>query len=274
MHYRSVTAIVVSFSVLAASPLIADDTDALFEALGMPEILEVMRVEGIEYGAQIGTDLFPARTNASWAATVETIYDASTMLDRVKGDFAASLEGDDVPAMLAYFTTEPGRSFAGLEISARRALLDDAVDAASKDMALIAAQDQSARYKQVERFVQVNDLVETNVVGALNSNFAFYKGLMAGGGFGGALTEDQILSDVWDQEPDIRANTNEWVYSFLLLAYDPVSDADMESYIAFSQTAAGVQLNATLFDAFDAMFDDISFTLGREAARMMSGAEL
>ena len=69
MFYRSITAMVVSFSVLAAPPLLADDTDALFDALGLPKILEVMRAEGIAYGAQIGTDLFPARTNASWVAT-------------------------------------------------------------------------------------------------------------------------------------------------------------------------------------------------------------
>tara|TARA_R110002051_G_scaffold57104_11_gene105906 strand:- start:1556 stop:2380 length:825 start_codon:yes stop_codon:yes gene_type:complete len=274
MLHRSLAAVAVSISVLAASPSFADDTDVLFDALGLPEILEVMRAEGIEYGAQIGTDLFPRASNASWAATVETIYDASTMLDRVKSAFKTSLEGDDVPVMLEYFTTEPGLSFARLEVSARRALLDDAVEEASKELAVLAGQDQTIRYKQVERFVQINDLVETNVVGALNSNYAFYTGLMAGGAFSDALTEDQILSDVWDQEPDIRANTNEWVYSFLLLAYDPVSDVDMENYIAFSQTTAGAQLNTTLFDAFDAIFDDISFTLGREAARMMSGAEL
>lgn len=273
MFYRTFATATVSIC-LGSAAFASDDAEALFDALGLPQIIEVMRAEGIEYGGQIGTDLFPSQVNASWAAAVETIYDASTMLDRVKADFIASLDGDDVPAMLAYFTSEPGKTFAGLEVSARRALLDDAVEDASKEMAAIAANEQSDRYKLVETFVQTNDLIETNVVGALNSNYAFYTGLMQGGAFDDALTEDQILTDVWDQEPDIRANTTEWVYAFLLLAYDPATDADLENYIAFSKSEAGRQLNTTLFDAFDDMFNEISRDLGREAARMMSGAEL
>ena len=88
------------------------------------------------------------------------------------------------------------------------------------------------------------------------------------------LTEAQILSDVWDQEPDIRATTSEWVYSFLMLAYDPVTDEELATYTAFSTTPAGKQLNTTLFAAFDGFFDGISRELGYEAARMMTGAEL
>lgn len=274
MFYRAIQTTAISVGLFCAVPATANDANTLFEAMGLPQIIEVMRAEGIEYGAQIGTDLFGSQSNASWAATVETIYDASVMQERVQDAFVMSLEGDDVPAMLAFFTSEPGQTFAKLEVSARRALLDDAVDEASKEMAVIAAHEQTDRYKLVERYVQTNDLVETNIVGALNSNYAFYKGLMQGGAFEEALTEDQILSDVWDQEPDIRVNTGEWVYSFLLLAYDPASDADLEAYITFSQSDAGQQLNTALFKSFEGMFDDISLTLGREAARMMSGAEL
>ena len=274
MFYKSLGAAFVTASFLAATPVIANDADALFEALGMPEIIEIMRAEGLDYGAQIGTDLFPTRVNAAWSATVETIYNPEIMQARVRADFVSSLEGDDVAGMLDFFTSDPGRTFAGLEVSARRALLDDAVQEASDEMAAMAVKDNTERFQLLDRFVQTNDLIETNVVGALNSNYEFYMGLMAGGAFDDALTEEQILSDVWDQEADIRANTAEWVYSFLMLAYDPASDSDIETYIAFSESEAGKQLNTTLFDAFDDLFDDISYTLGLEAARMMAGAEL
>lgn len=108
----------------------------------------------------------------------------------------------------------------------------------------------------------------------MNSNVAFYTGLMAGGAFDEALTQDQIVNDVWDQEADIRATTSEWVYGFLMLAYDPVSVADLETYTKFSASDTGVALNGALFAAFDDMFDAISFALGREAARVMAGQDL
>lgn len=274
MFARTLTA--TAFSIGFCTPAFAasSDTQALFDALELPQIIEVMRAEGIAYGGQLGTDMSTSQVNATWAATVEKIYEPTKMLDDVRTAFDAALAGDDVPAMLAFFDSEPGKTFAQLEVSARRALLDDAVDDASKELAAIAADDQTDRYKLVTEIVQANDLIETNVVGALNSNYAFYKGLMAGGAFEDGLTDEQMLSDVWDQESEIRTTTTQWIYSFLLLAYNPATDADIKSYIAFSQSEAGKQLNQSLFEAFDGMFNEISYDLGREVARMMAGAEL
>lgn len=275
MNIRLTTAAFVAMSTFAV-PAFAQDTqvDALYDALGLPDIVDIMREEGVVYGAQIGTDLFPNQNTPAWAATVETIYDPVAMHSSVKSAFTAALDGADVTPMVDFFTSEPGRTMVTLEVSARRALLDDAVDEASKDAALIAKNDNTDRFQLVQEFVQTNDLIETNVVGAMNSNVAFYTGLMAGGAFDEALTQDQILNDVWDQEDDIRANTTEWVYGFLMLAYDPVSDTDLQAYTAFSASDDGVALNGALFASFDGMFDRISFALGREAARMMAGQDL
>lgn len=276
MFYRALSTTSLITALLVSAPAMADDAqaEALFEALGLPDIVDIMREEGTSYGAQIATDLFPSGLTSSWSATVEAIYNPDEMLAAVKADFAQALEGDDVEAMLAFFVSPLGQNVVALEVAARRALLDDAVSEASKDMANLARADNTPRFVLVDEFVQTNDLIETNVVGALNSNFAFYKGLAEGGAFDETLTEQQILTDVWAQEPDIRTSTQDWVYSFLLMAYDPISDAELQTYIDFSKSEAGRQLNGALFDAFDDHFDGVSQSLGREAARVMSGAEL
>lgn len=276
MFYRPVVAVSLAVSVAFSTPAAATPAQAeiLFDTLGLPDIIDIMREEGITYGAQIGTDMFPDQATSAWAATVETIYDPDAMQNGVKSAFVAALDGQNVTPMIDFFTSEPGRTLVALEVSARRALLDDAVDSASKDVAAIARDDNTTRFQLVEKFVKTNDLIETNVVGGMNSNVAFYTGLMAGGAFDGVLTQDQILADVWDQEADIRDSTSQWVYGFLMLAYDPVSDADLQTYTAFSGSPVGAALNVALFDAFDGMFDTISFALGREAARVMAGKDL
>jgi hypothetical protein len=246
----------------------------LYTVLRLPEILQVMREEGISYGAKIGADLFPVAIDPDWSAQVELIYDTAAMRAQSETAFAKELEGTDIPAMLAFFGSEPGRSFSSLEVSARRAQLDEAVEAASREAAAVAMADNSPRYQLIMRFVEANDLIETNVVGALNSNYAFYQGLMEGGAAEPGLTDDEILANVWDQEPEIRRTTTEWVMSFLLMAYEPLSDADLEAYIAFSETPAGADLNRAVFDAFDQMFIDISRALGRASAKYMIGATL
>lgn len=252
----------------------AADVDALFAALGLPAILDVMRQEGIAYADQIAADMLPGGASADWTRAVDAIYDTDRMAAEVRASFGTALDGADLAPILAFFQAEPGRTIIDLEVSARRAMLDDAVEEAAKDNAAIARADATPRFALIEEFAQVNDLIETNVVGGMNSNFAFYMGLMDGGAFARTLTEDQILTDVWGQEAEIRTTTAEWVYSFLMLAYQPLDDADLQTYIAFSQTPAGVALNRAVFDGFDAMFTNVSRALGVAAAAEMMTQEL
>ena len=270
----SSAALFLTSTIALADPIDPAKGDALFAALGMPEMLQIMREEGVVYGAEIGSDLFGGRTSVEWTNLVSDIYDVDTMRDEVKAELFVALEGADIDAMIAFFGSEPGESIIALELSARRALLDDVVEDAAKEVATQAMLDNTDRYQQVKTFVEINDLVETNVVGAMNSNFAFYMGLMDGGAMPQELTVDQVLQDVWSQEPEIRVNTTEWVYSFLMLAYQPLSEADLDTYIAFSETQAGKDLNSAMFAAFDGMFEDISRGLGLGSAQFMSGQDI
>lgn len=250
------------------------EVEALFEALALPQMIEIMRLEGLEYGEAIGQDLFQGETSADWGQVVERIYDLDHMQAKVLASLKAELSGDDVTSMITFFTAAPGTTIIELEVAAREALLDDAVEEAAKEVAALAKADETDRYALVDQFVDTNDLVETNIVGALNSNYAFYTGLMDGGAFPAELTEDQVLADVWSQEPEIRQSTTEWVYSFLMLAYEPLDAADLETYIAFSATDAGQDLNGALFVAFDGMFEQISRNLGLGSAQFMGQQEL
>mgnify|MGYP000474682233 CR=1 FL=1 len=268
------TGFVICANIATAQAVDPDKGAALFEALGLPDMLSIMRDEGIAYGDEIGVDLFQDRVNTEWTEIVSTIYDVDRMRAQVAAELNMALEGSDIDALLDFFSSEPGQSIIALEVSARRALLDDAVEEASKEAAAIAMEDQSTRYMMVRNFIEVNDLVETNVVGAMNSNYAFYIGLMDGGAFPAELTEEQVLTDVWSQEDEIRTNTTEWVFSFLMMAYQPLSDEDLFTYTAFSETEAGEDLNAAMFAAFDAMFEDISRQLGLASAQFMIGDEI
>ena len=83
-----------------------------------------------------------------------------------------------------------------------------------------------------------------------------------------------MLAEVWGQEPDIRRDTIEWLYPFLAVAYQSLTDAELERYIAFSQTEAGHKMNAAIFVAFDAVMVKISFDLGQAAGRLMEGQDI
>ena len=255
------------FTVCAAvGPARADDVDRLFEALALPQVLAVMQEEGLDYGQTIAADMLDGQVSEDWDESVAGIYDLSRMQDAVRAEFRAAIGDADLGPMLAFFTTEPGSTITRLEVSAREAMLDDDVEAAARESAALAMADATERYQLIERFAEANDLIETNVVSALNANLAFYEGLRDGGALPAPMTDDEVLAEVWGREAQVRQSTTEWVMSFLMLAYQPLPDADLEAYIAFSETDPGQVLNRAVFTAFEEPFQEISRDLGRLAA--------
>lgn len=264
----------LSFSIAFADEAHEAQVDALFEALQLSEMTEIMREEGLSYGEDLAADLLPGGNSSDWQAAVSAIYDTDVMAQTLRSGMITGLADADVAAMTAFFTAEPGVTIIDLEVSARRALLDENIDQAAKENAAIAMADNTDLYQSVDAFVEANDLIDSNVVSALNSSYAFYLGLIDGGAMPPGMTPDVALDDVWSREAEIRANTTEWVYAFLLMAYQPLDDADLQAYIAFSETEAGASLNDALFQAFSAMFDEMSRGLGLAASRFMLTQEL
>jgi Uncharacterized protein conserved in bacteria (DUF2059) len=250
------------------------DAAGLFDALGMPAIIEVMREEGIDYGETIRADLLAGQGGSGWTETVSGIYDTDSMRRMMLEGFEARMDGVALDPLMAFFESELGRRIVEHEAEARRALLSDDVEEAAKAAAADLAARDPGRFALLTDFVEANELVESNVIGALNSNYAFYMGLAAGDAFDEDLSEADILADVWSQEQAIREDTEEWVYSYLTLAYDPLSDEDIAAYTALSRTAEGRALNRALFGAFDDLFVDISRRLGEGAAGILAGQDI
>ena len=269
--------VVIATWLLVALPLRAEIPQAvqdLARVMAIPEIIQVMREEGLEFGDELADDMFPGRGGDEWRAMLDSIYDAERMRKVTMEGFAVALEGVDITLLTAFFSSPLGRQVIALEISARRAILDEEIDEANKAHVVELIKAEDPRIDLISEFIEVNDLLESNIVGALNSNFAFMTGLVDGGAYPQTRTEQQMLSDVWDQEESIRVNTAEWLYSFLSMAYSPLSDDELNAYIDISRTPEGQALNAALFAGFDEMFEEISRALGLATAQMMAGEDL
>ncbi|SNX75051.1 uncharacterized protein DUF2059 [Cereibacter ovatus] len=249
---------------------------ALGEALRIAEVVEVMREEGLEYGASLEDELFPGRGGARWQAVVGLIYDTDTMRKRFDAALEREVAADPsvIGGILDFFGSERGQRILGLEIEARRALLDESTEEAAKVVVEDMTANDDPRLGLLRDFAEANDLIELNVAGALNANLAFYRGMIEGAAFDEPMSEEQMLADVWTQEPEVRRETEEWLYPYLALAYGPLSDDDLRDYIAFSRSAEGRRLNAATFAAFDTVFSAISRDLGRAAARQMQGEDI
>lgn len=259
-------------ALFLAWPAWAAPSDDLFDALGVAEMVEIMRVEGETYGEDLATDMLPGGSDPGWMALVAEIYDTDLMLDSVRRGFNTALDDTDIGGLLTFFESDIGTRIVELEISAREAMVDQGIEDAAREAYRLAAADEDPRLDLIDRFVSANDLIEANVVGALNASFMFYKGLADGGAL--EMGESEMLADVWQQEEETRADTREWLYAYMMLAYGPLEDTAVERYADLSATPEGKAMNRALFAGFNAMYDDLSYALGLAIARQMQGQDL
>ena len=267
-----VTLVCLSFGGAAPVWALEAQEAELLDAIAMPEIVEIMRLEGLDYAETLGADMLPLGAADTWRQTADRLYDTQAMEARVAEGFAASLPDEEAPELLSFYETELGQKVARLEVEAREAMLDDGVEEDARQAYRDLKESGDARLDRIEQFVAANDLVESNVSGALNATLRFYQGLSEGGML--PLTEEEILSDVWSQEEAVREDTGEWVYAFLLLAYGPLTEEEFATFLEMSGTEAGQALNRALFAGFNGMYDDLSYAIGLGLAEAAQGTDL
>lgn len=280
------TAIAKALSVVVLSALAVFGTsrpgraNEIAELYLFTDLFPIMAQEGItSAGADDATPLAPEDLQ-KWRNDLALIYDPS----RMQADFSAVLDAqlaakDDVRAhAVAFARSVEGARVLQLEISARQALLDDEIDEMAR-LSLSEARESDPRSPSAQRLalvrerIDVNDLVELNVSLGLNTTYAYYMGMLSETEIPGLSAQD-VLALVWSQEQDIRADVVDWIESYFLLAYQPLSDDELRRYIDHSASENGDAFNRMMFQAFDAVFVDISRRVGAALGRALSGETL
>ncbi|CUH66135.1 hypothetical protein TL5118_01624 [Thalassovita autumnalis] len=267
----ALSAMVLLGSPAAAGPRAAE-IDALFEALNMPEMFTILQEEGEAYGDDLAEEMLPGGTGPGWQAVVRRLHDPASLEEIMRAAFEESFGNAEIAPLLSFFQSESGQRIIELELAARRAFMEEGTEEAARDQFRGVQEPYEAHLAAIEAFIVENELVEMNVVGALNANIMFMRGLIQGGAI--EMSEEDVLSDVWAQEPTTRMDTHEWVYSFLMLAYEPLSTEEVQAYVALSRTPEGQALNRALFAGFDRMYGTVSMSLGLALARQMEGESL
>ncbi|TRD21880.1 hypothetical protein [Palleronia caenipelagi] len=257
---------------LCAAPGVAsEESDTLYDLLRIDDVITQLRAEGLAYGEVIEEDLFPGISSDGWSASVSEIYDAEFFGSEIRDSFARGLDNANLAPLITFFGSEEGQEIISLELSAREVMADESAQTTAYEMFQGLP---GERFDQIDRFAEVNDLIEQNVTGTLNSNLAFYTALFDKGALPGVTSEEDLIRDSYAQIDMIRDEARRWIYGFLTMAYSPLSDETLETYIAVSESEAGQALNAVLFEGFDAVYLEVSRQLGDAAAERMQGQSL
>jgi len=260
---------------VCAWPVIAQADAArerLFDILDLTSYVEIARQEGLEATDEISLSLLGRPADAAMMAQMGKVYDIDRMTETVRRDVDAALTSEQVAAALIFFESDLGLRATELELAARRAMSDKDVEAAAEAAWFDAQETRPWLVARIREIKEAGDLVDRNVSGQLNSNLRFYQGLVDGNAL--TLSEEDILADVWAQEAQTRADTVAWLGGYMHLAYEPLSEEDLTTYVAFWQTQVAGALSAAIYAGFGRMFDDVAYATGRVMAVSMATQDL
>ena len=248
--------------------------EELWTLLGMTEMVSILHDEGLSMALASDMDLLGHEGGPRWKGALQAIYDEATLHGELHTQFEQHLAPDQVAALCKFYENTDMQEIIQHEIAARRAFLDLEFEQLARDRWLQG--DTSDNLDDTIRHdVDLNDLIELNVMGALNSNYVFLNTLnQTLTDVTGQMSAQDILSHVWSQEVDIRTDTTEWIFAYLHTAYAPIDHTALERYVAFSATPTGQALNQALFTAFDAVYLRLSGDLGRVVGTMSREEEL
>ena len=248
----------------------------LGEVLQFDSLFDVLRDEGLAHADDLADRMLPGGAGLGWDRAVDQIYD----LRRVRAAFNMALRAElaktpqHAAEIRAFFGSDLGQRVIGLEIEARRAFLDITVEEAARVAADTPETARDPKWRQIQRLIEAGDLVEMNVAGGLSGSLAFMQGLQDSGAYGFTLPMDKLTTDVWGQEAQLRADTSSWLKAYFGLAYAPLTETELETYVAFMESPAGRHYSAALFLALDASFRRISHDLGAAVGEAMQARDI
>lgn len=254
----------------------AEMAQSLEDLLGLDALFEILAQEGRDYGEGVGASFFPGRDGAPWQAKVAAIYEPSRLRDAFHAAFEGALAPHDARLAPAYefLASDLGQKIIALENAARAELLDLEAREAAEVQADRLQRNRDKRLRLIRQLILAGDMIDQNVAGALSGQLAFNLGFAQGAHEAQARDREALLADLAGQEPQLRQATLESLVSLMVKAYAPLSDAELQSYIAFTGSAAGQQLSVALALSFEAAVTPALRALGQAAGAISAGKEV
>lgn len=243
--------------------------DRLWQAMALPDMLDLMRQEGLSAAEGLSRDYLQGRPGQGWQADIDRIFDPIVMHSQMRDAFEADFAGVDPAPVADFFESDLGRRITKQEIATRRAFLDPRVEAEARAK---GGAGTAARQDLINAFIAVNDLVSFNMSGALNTSVAFMTGLAQAETF--QMSESDILARVYADVEKTQTETEEWLRAYLSNAFSTLSDDDLVTYIAMSDTPEGRRLNRALFAGYSAMYVAQYRALGVAVARQIGAQDI
>ncbi|MEO0668177.1 MAG: DUF2059 domain-containing protein [Pseudomonadota bacterium] len=235
-------------------------SDQLFNAMGIPGLIAAFAEDGRETIGDINSGFLGGQGGDVFTETAQRLYDPARMEAELRASFRQLVDPADARQAVVFFDSAQGQRIVALEVQARQAMVDDALEDAAKAASTDAGDD-------VLRLISVRDLVEVNTDIAMAARTAFYDGFLAA-----APSTD--APDIEGQRGTVAEDTRTWITGYYMLVASAMEDDDLDTYTAFWETDVAQRVDAALSDAFEQSYVSLSYGMGQIVGRLMPQNDL
>ncbi len=261
-------------SVFGATASVAQSPSAseLYDALHMDILVDVIVSEGRDQVRDAAEIYLTGRAAETYVTENVALYDPDEIKRHLIDGLSSGLSADDLAVAVAFFKTETGAYAAKLEASARQAISDQGVEDHAKAMASDAVARGVERIDILETAIADMDLVEMNLAGAMTAQYQFLMPLSDVKDLG--LDQAAVLTMIQEGQDALSQSILEWLVAFLYMAYAPLDDEQLSTYLTYQTSPNGASLNKVLFDVFNAIDRDMSAAMGVSLAQSLQSKEI
>jgi hypothetical protein len=268
----SITFWIVSVFGAPASVAQSPSASELYDALHMDILVDVIVSEGRDQVRDAAEIYLTGRAAETYITENMALYVPNKIRRQLIDGLSMGLSADDLAVAVAFFKTETGAYAAKLEASARQAISDQGVEDHAKAMASDAVARGVERIDILEAAIADMELVEMNLAGAMTAQYQFLMPLSDVKDLG--LDQAAVLTMIQEGQDALSQSILEWLVAFLYMAYAPLDDEQLSTYLTYQTSPNGASLNKVLFDVFNAIDRDMSAAMGVSLAQSLQSKEI
>ena len=266
--------VAVVFCIFSPNVVVAQNNTAqqLYDALHMDILVDVIVSEGQEQVKDAAELYLSGRAIKVFIDQNRNLYQPSVIKERLIKGLDVGMTADQRSIALAFFQTETGSLAAELEATARQAISDQAIEDHAKAMVANAEKNKEARVTELSDAIEKMGLIDMNLAGAMTAQYHFLMPLAKVDALG--LNQAEILNMIQEGQEEIIDNITTWLMAFTYMAYTPLGDEQLTTYLSYQMSENGAALNSALFDAFNGIDRDMSAAMGLALAQALQSQEL
>lgn len=247
--------------------------DRLLDLMRFDLLADVAIQEGIAANATLLEDFNLTGEDKFWQAELTRIYNHDRTETQFRENFAAHYDPRAIDEALDILSSDDWIRVFGLQVDTSLVLIDPDLLASATEVYWEYVEKDEPRIGLIEELIATTDLAEQSLSGAMNAMLAFNRGMTSVSADLG-YPDDEMIALIFSSEAEMRFEISEWLHTFYLVAYMPLSDRDIETQIDVWNSQVGQDIARALNLAYDAVFDTQAYALGASLAKILQSPSL